>query len=263
MKTNLHCCLDTYCNISQRADTIYIYQALRYVSVQLFQGCKSETELLTQNPSCNTLYDTKYCWRHITKQIPSVVAVVQHVCQVTLSTSLHTHQPFVYDTKYCWRHITKPIPSIVAVMQLVCQVTLSTSLHTHINRLYTILSIVAVVQHVCQVTLSTSLHTQQPFVYDTKYCWRHITKPIPSMLLSCNMFVRSHCRLHYTQINRLYTIPRIVGGILQSRYQVLLLPCNISEGISCFLHPTFPYFLWLWHLSTHSEGSSTRCIWNG
>jgi hypothetical protein len=37
------------------------------------------------------LYDTKYCWRHITKPIPSIVAVVQHVCQVTLSTSLHTH----------------------------------------------------------------------------------------------------------------------------------------------------------------------------
>jgi hypothetical protein len=28
---------------------------------------------------------------------------------LTLSTSLHTHQPFVYDTKYCWRHITKPL----------------------------------------------------------------------------------------------------------------------------------------------------------
>jgi hypothetical protein len=52
------------------------------------------------------LYDAKYCWRHITKLIPSIVAVVQHVCQVTLSTSLHTHT------------------------------------HTHINRLYTIPSIV-------------------------------------------------------------------------------------------------------------------------
>jgi hypothetical protein len=53
------------------------------------------------------LYDTKYCWRHIIKPIPSIVAVVQHVCQVTVSTSLRTHQPFVYDTTYCWRHITK------------------------------------------------------------------------------------------------------------------------------------------------------------
>jgi hypothetical protein len=36
------------------------------------------------------------------------------------------------------------------------------------------------------------------------------------LLLSCNMFVRSHCRLHYTHINHLHTIPSIVGGILQS-----------------------------------------------
>jgi hypothetical protein len=53
------------------------------------------------------LYDTKYFWWHITKPIPSIVAVVQHVCQVTLSTSLHTHQPIVYNTNYCWQHITK------------------------------------------------------------------------------------------------------------------------------------------------------------
>jgi hypothetical protein len=51
--------------------------------VQLFQGCNSETEPI----------NTKF--------------IVQHVCQVTVSTSLHTLQPFVYDTKYCWRHITK------------------------------------------------------------------------------------------------------------------------------------------------------------
>jgi hypothetical protein len=101
--------------------------------VQLFQGCKSETELINTNPSCST--------------IPSIVAVVQHVCQVTLSTSLHTHQPFVYDNKHCWWRITKPIPSIVAVMQ-----------------------------HVCQVTLSTSPHTHQLFVFNTKYCWRSVTK---------------------------------------------------------------------------------------
>jgi hypothetical protein len=83
--------------------------------VQLFQGCKSETEPI------NTKYvlqlvkryqvllaayykaDTKYCWQHITKQVPTIVAVVQHVCQVTSSTSLHTHQAFVYDMNYCWR----------------------------------------------------------------------------------------------------------------------------------------------------------------
>jgi hypothetical protein len=180
--------------------------------VQLFQGCKRETEPINTKSVVKhviryqvllaTYYkaDTKYCWRHITRPIPSIVAVVQHVCQVTLSTSPHTHQPFVYDIKYCWWHITKPIPSIVAV-----------------------------VQHVCQVTLSTSLHTHQPFVYDTKYCCcratclsGHIvdfTAHISTvciryqvLLLSCNMFVKSHCRLHYTHINRLYTIPSIVGG---------------------------------------------------
>jgi hypothetical protein len=50
----------------------------------------------------------------------------------------------LYDTKYIWLHITKPIPSIVAIVQHVCQVTLSTSLQTHtrISRLYTIPSIV-------------------------------------------------------------------------------------------------------------------------
>jgi hypothetical protein len=65
--------------------------------VQLFQGCKSETEPI----------NTKSVVQHFTKPIPSIVAVVQLFCQVTLSTSLHTHQLFVYDTKYCWRHIAK------------------------------------------------------------------------------------------------------------------------------------------------------------
>jgi hypothetical protein len=45
--------------------------------VQLFQGCESETEPKTQNLLCNMLYDTKYCWWHITKSIPSTVAAVQ------------------------------------------------------------------------------------------------------------------------------------------------------------------------------------------
>jgi hypothetical protein len=40
-------------------------------------------------------------------------------------------------------------------------------------------------------------------------------------LLSCNMSVRSHCRLHYTHINCLYTIPSIVGGILQSALNLI------------------------------------------
>jgi hypothetical protein len=116
------------------------------LKVQLFQGCNSKTEPINTKSvvqhdiryqvllAAYYKADTKYC-------------CMQHVCQVTLSTSLHTHQPFVYNTKYCWRHITKLIPSIVAVVQSVCQVTLLTSLHTH-----------------------------QPFVYNSKYCWRHITK---------------------------------------------------------------------------------------
>jgi hypothetical protein len=58
------------------------------------------------------------------------------------------------------------------------------------------------------------------------------------LLLSCNMFVRSHCRLHYTHISRLYTIPSIVGGILQSRYQVLLLSCNMCVRSHCRLNYT-------------------------
>jgi hypothetical protein len=86
-------------------------------------------------------------------------------------------------------------------------------------------------------------------LYDNKYCWRHITKPIPSivggilqspyqvLLLSCNIFVRSHCRLYYTHINRLYTILSTICGILQSLYQVLLLSCKkkaVSYTFSLF-----------------------------
>jgi hypothetical protein len=59
-----------------------------------FRVARAKQNLLTQNLSCNMLYNTKYCWRHITELKPSIVAVMQHVCQVTLSTSLHTHQPF-------------------------------------------------------------------------------------------------------------------------------------------------------------------------
>jgi hypothetical protein len=50
------------------------------------------------------------------------------------------------------------------------------------------------------------------------------------LLLSCNMFVRSHFRLHYTHINRLYMIPSIVGGILQS---VL----NLIQCVKVLSHP--------------------------
>jgi hypothetical protein len=129
--------------------------------------------------------------------------------------------------------------------------------YTHINRLYTIPSIVAVMQHVCQVTLSTSLHTHQPFVYDTKYCCcratclsGHIvdftthTSTVciryQVLLLSCNMFVRSHCRLHYTHTSTVCI-----------RYQVLLAtyykekmavfwvvaPCSLVEVYQRFRGP--------------------------
>jgi hypothetical protein len=141
--------------------------------VQLFQIARVKQNLLTPNLSWNMLYDTKYCWQHITKLIASIVAVVQHVCQVTLSTSLHTHQPFVYSTKYCWRHITKPIPSIVAVVQHVCEVTLLTSLHTlHINHLYTIPSIVgSILQSRYQVLLAAKGSSVSDFncVYNEIY----------------------------------------------------------------------------------------------
>jgi hypothetical protein len=146
--------------------------------VQLFQGCKSETEpintkyvvqhviryqvLLAAYYKANTkyCYCRATCWSghnvdfttHINRlyMIRSIVGgILQSWYQVLLLSCnmfvrshfwLHyTHQPFAYDTKYCWRHITKPIPSIVTVVQHVCQVTLLTS---HINRLYMIRSII-------------------------------------------------------------------------------------------------------------------------
>jgi 5-keto 4-deoxyuronate isomerase len=133
---------------------------------------------------------------------------VQHVCQVTLSTSLHTSTVCIRyqillaayykaDTKYCCCRATCLLGRVV-------------DFTTHINRLYTIPSIVGgILQSRYQV-----------------------------LLLSCNMFVRSRCRLHYTHINRLYTISSIVGGILQSRYQVLLLSCNMFVKSHCRLHYT-------------------------
>jgi hypothetical protein len=130
-----------------------------------FRVTRAKQNLLTQNLSCSMLCDTKYCWRHITKQIPSIVAALQLVvCQVTLSTSLHTHQPFVYDTKY--------------------YCCLATCLSGHI--------------------VNFTTHT-------STICIRYQV-----LFVSCNMFVRSHCQLHFTHINCLYTIPSIVGGILRS-----------------------------------------------
>jgi hypothetical protein len=51
--------------------------------VQLFQGCKSETEPI----------NTK--------------SVVQHVIRYQVLLAAY----YKSDTKYCWRHITNPIPS--------------------------------------------------------------------------------------------------------------------------------------------------------
>jgi hypothetical protein len=75
--------------------------------IQLFQGCKSDTEPINIKSVVQHVIRYQVLLGHITKPIPSIVAAVQHVCQVTLSTSLRTHQPFVYGTKYCWWHITK------------------------------------------------------------------------------------------------------------------------------------------------------------
>jgi hypothetical protein len=99
--------------------------------VQLFQGCKSETEPI----------NTK--------------SVVQHVCQVTLSTSLH---------KYCCYRATCLSGHVVDFTTQVLLLSSNMFVRSHCRLHYT--SIVAVVQHVCQVTLSTSLH---------KYCCRRAT----------------------------------------------------------------------------------------
>jgi hypothetical protein len=56
--------------------------------------------------------DTKSCWRHVTKPIPSLVGgMLQSRYQVLLVAY------YKADTEYCWRHIIKPIPNIIAVLQ--------------------------------------------------------------------------------------------------------------------------------------------------
>jgi hypothetical protein len=75
--------------------------------VQLFQGCKSEIERINTKSVVQHVIRCQVLLAAYYKADTIIVAVVQHVCQVTLSTSLHTHQPFVYDTTYNWRHITK------------------------------------------------------------------------------------------------------------------------------------------------------------
>jgi hypothetical protein len=58
----------------------HIYKMLWYVSIQgsAVSGLQEQNRtFFSQNLLCNLLYDTKYCWRHITKPIPSILAVVQ------------------------------------------------------------------------------------------------------------------------------------------------------------------------------------------
>jgi hypothetical protein len=104
--------------------------------VQLFQGCKSETEPINRK------------------------SVVQHVTRYQVLLAAY----YKADTNYCC-----------------CRATCLSG-------------------HIVDLTTHTST-----------VCTRYQV-----LLLSCNMFVWSHCRLHYTHINRLYTIPSIVGFILQS-----------------------------------------------
>jgi hypothetical protein len=232
------------------------------MKVQLFQGCKSETEPINTKSVVQHVIryrvlfaayykaDTKYCCCHATClsghvvdftdithlcTIPSIVGdILQSRYQVLLLSCnmfvrshcrLHWHHPFLYDTKCCWWHITKPIPSIVAVMQHVCRVTLSTSLTSTIFVRY-------------QVLLVTY------YKADTKYCCCHAT------CLSGHI-------VDFTDISHFCTIPSIVGDILQSRYQVLLLSCNMFVRSHCRLHWHQPFvydtkYCW-WHITKRFE----------
>jgi hypothetical protein len=120
-------------------DHIYIHKTLRYISVQgsAVSGLQERNNLLTQNLSCNMSYDTKYCWRQITKPIPSIVAVVQHVIRYQVLLAAY----YKADTKYCCCRVTcYTIPSIVGgILQSRYQVLLL----------------------LCNM------------LYDTKYCWSH------------------------------------------------------------------------------------------
>jgi hypothetical protein len=75
--------------------------------VQLFQGCKSETKPINTKSVVQHVIryqvllaayykaDTKYCCYRAT-------CLSGHIVDFTTHTST-----FVYDTKYCWQHITK------------------------------------------------------------------------------------------------------------------------------------------------------------
>jgi hypothetical protein len=70
--------------------------------VQLFQGCKSETERINTKSVVQHVIRYQVLLAAYYKADTSIVAVVQHVCQVTLSSLLHT-----YTNRLC------KIPSIV------------------------------------------------------------------------------------------------------------------------------------------------------
>jgi hypothetical protein len=63
--------------------------------VLLFQGCKNETGPI------NTKSFMQHVIRYQVLMLSCNMFVRSH-CQLH-----YTHQPFVYNTKYCWRHITK------------------------------------------------------------------------------------------------------------------------------------------------------------
>jgi peroxiredoxin len=119
--------------------------------VQLFQGCKSEIESINTKSVVQhviryqvllaTYYkaDTKYCCCHAT-------CLSGHIVYFTKHTHTHTTVFIQYqvllaayykaDTKYCCCH--------------------ATCLSGHI--------------------VDFTTHTHQPFVYNTKCCWRHVTR---------------------------------------------------------------------------------------
>jgi hypothetical protein len=67
-------------------------------------------------------------------------------------------------------------------------------------------------------------------LHDTKYYWRRITKPIPSIVAVVQRVTRyqvllaayhkADTKYYWRRITK--PIPSIVGGVSQSRYQVLL-----------------------------------------
>jgi hypothetical protein len=177
--------------------------------VLLFQGCKSETEPIS----------TKSVVKHVTRYQVLFEAYykndTKYCCCRATCLSGHIVDFTTHASTVCIRYQVLLAVYYKADTKYCCCRATCLSGHivdftTHINRMYTIPSTVGGILQIRYQVL----------------------------LLSYNMFVRLHCRLHYTRINSLYTIPSIVGGILQIRYQVLLLPCNMFVRSHCRLHYT-------------------------